>query len=132
MPNKMTFSLKQFGLVFGLLLVLDAIWLSLRLDYHKSFFYAIQKSPLTLRWAPALIVYLLLAVAIQHVAIQSSKSLKESAVMGALVGFVMYGFYDATNYATLARWTAEMAIVDTMWGTIAGASAAALTFHFQK
>lgn len=124
--------LKQIGVIFATLIVLDLVWLTLRKQYHMSFFYAIQKSPLVLRWFPAFIVYLLLSVAIAWVALRDSKQLKDATIMGAIVGFVMYGFYDATNYATFSGWTVEMAIIDTVWGTVAGASAAATAFHFLK
>ena len=122
---------KTFGVVLVALLVLDAVWLTVRKDYHMSFFYAVQKSPLTVRWIPAAVVYILLAIAIAW-ALKDARTLKSAAAVGAAVGAVMYGFYDATNYATLERWTAEMAITDTLWGTVAGAGAAAAAFQFLK
>lgn len=123
---------KRFGVVLIALLVLDGIWLTLRKNYHMSFFYAIQKSPLTLRWIPTAVVYILMALALTWVALKDAKNLNSTTLLGAATGFVMYGFYDATNYATLARWTAEMAITDTLWGTVAGAIAAATTFQILK
>lgn len=122
---------KTFGVVLVALLVLDAVWLTVRKDYHMSFFYAIQKSPLTVRWIPAAIVYILLAIAIAW-AIKDAHTLKKTTLTGAAVGAVLYGFYDATNYATLKGWTAEMAITDTLWGTVAGAGAAAAAFQILK
>lgn len=122
---------KLWGTVLVALLALDAVWLTVRKDYHMSFFYAVQKSPLTVRWIPAAIVYVLLATAITWT-LKDARTLKAATTLGAAVGFVMYGFYDATNYATLERWTAEMAIVDTLWGTVAGAGAAAAAFQFLK
>ena len=97
-----------------------------------SFFYAVQKSPLSVRWIPAVVVYVLLALAITWVALKDAKSVQTATLLGAVVGFVMYGFYDATNYATLSRWTAEMAIVDTLWGTVAGATAVLATTQILK
>jgi uncharacterized membrane protein len=122
---------KTFGAVLVALLVLDAVWLTVRKDYHMSFFYAVQKSPLTVRWAPAAVVYILLATGIAW-ALKDARTLKRATLTGAAVGAVMYGFYDATNYATLERWTAEMAITDTLWGTVAGAGAAATAFQILK
>lgn len=122
---------KTFGAVTIALLILDAVWLTVRKEYHLSFFQAVQKSPLTVRWIPAAIVYILLATAITW-AIKDVPTLKRATLTGATVGAVMYGFYDATNYATLERWTAEMAITDTLWGTVAGAGAAAAAFQILK
>jgi uncharacterized membrane protein len=123
---------KAAAVVFISLLALDAIWLTFRLQYHKTLFYAVQKAPLSVRWIPAIVVYLLLTYAIVKVALKGGKrdNIHKAAGIGAVVGGVMYGFYDATNYATLKGWTAEMAITDTMWGTVASAIAAGMGAWF--
>ncbi len=118
--------------VFFALLALDAVWLTLRKQYHMTLFYSIQKSPLTLRWAPAVVVYILLAFAITWVFVNHIRTMQDAILYGGSVGAIMYGFYDATNYATLSGWTAEMAIVDTLWGGVASASAAAVTYLVLK
>ncbi len=126
-------SLRHITELFVLFLVVVAVdipWLALRLDYHKTFFQGVQKSPLVLRYGPAAIVYLLFAFALLHVAIKPAKTLIEAATKGAAVGAVMYGFYDATNLATLRGWTWEMALVDTAWGAVAGSAASALFYRY--
>ncbi len=123
---------KSAAIVFFALLALDAVWLTLRKQYHMTLFYSIQKSPLTLRWGPTVVVYLLLAFAITWVFQKHSKTLQEAILYGGGVGAIMYGFYDATNYATLSGWTLEMAITDTLWGGVASASAAAVAYRFLK
>ena len=115
---------------FAIVIAVDIPWLWLRLDYHKTFFQGVQKSPLFLRYGPAAIVYLLFAFALLHVAIKPAKTLMEAATKGAAVGAVMYGFYDATNMATLSGWNWEMALVDTAWGAVAGAIASAAFYRY--
>jgi uncharacterized membrane protein len=51
-----------------------------------------------------------------------------AAVNGALVGFLAYGTYEATNFATLKGWTHEMALVDVLWGTALTSVAAVAGF----
>jgi uncharacterized membrane protein len=109
------------------LLVLDAVWLTMRKSYHLALFENIQKSPLTLRWLPAAFVYILLAGAITW-SLQSVKSVPDAIQRGAVVGGVMYGFYDATNMATLRGWTWEMVLTDTVWGAFASACAAGIGY----
>ena len=113
------------------LLVLDSIWLTLRKQYHTSLFYSIQRSPLEMNWVAAPFVYLLLAGAIWYT-LQGSKSTKDAILRGAAVGAVMYGFYDFTNMATLTRWTWEMVFTDTLWGTVASATAAGFGYWVWK
>lgn len=115
-------------LTFIAVILIDLPYLWARLDFHKAFFQGVQKSPLSVRLGPAAIVYLLFAYALTCVAIQPAKSLTDAAIRGAAVGAVMYGFYDATNLATLTGWTWSMALVDTAWGATAGAITASALF----
>ena len=126
----MSFPWFLYALTFVAVIAVDIPYLWARLDFHKAFFAKVQGSPLTMRLAPAAIVYLLFALAILKVAVLPAKSRIDAATRGAAVGAVMYGFYDATNLATLKGWTWDMAIVDTLWGTTAGAIAASLIHHF--
>ena len=99
----------------------DAVWLTLRQSYHEQLFAAVQKSPLVVRWIPAVFVYALLVFALYMVAVKSATSWRDAALKGALVGGTMYGFYDFTNWATLKGWTAYMTATDMAWGAVAGA-----------
>jgi uncharacterized membrane protein len=108
----------------------DAAWLTLRKSYHEELFAAVQKSPLTVRWIPAIFVYVLLVFALYMVAVKSATSWRDAALKGALVGGTMYGFYDFTNWATLKGWTAYMTVTDMGWGAAAGALGAVAGYMF--
>ena len=114
------------------ILALDAAWLTFRYDYHNNLFKSIQKSELKARILPAIFVYVVLSCAIYVWAIKDQKTLESAALQGALVGFILYGFYDLTNYATLTNWTLEMLTIDIMWGTFASTIGAAIGFYFLK
>lgn len=106
----------------------DALWLTLRSDFHNKFFEGVQHAPLAVRWIPAIGVYALFVFALYHVAVKAAKTWHDAAWKGALVGGVMYGFYDFTNWATLRGWTAYMTVTDTAWGATAGAFGAAVGY----
>lgn len=112
------------------MLTLDAIYLTLRSGYHKAFFYNVQGAPLTLRLIPAAIVYMIMIALVYLYAIQGAINAKDAVLRGALLGALAYGFYDFTNYATLAKWTLEMTLVDMMWGTLLMAAAAYVGYGF--
>ncbi len=122
--------------MFGILVALlagDAVWLTLRKSYHEKLFAAVQNSPptaLSIRWIPAIFVYLLLAFALYMVAVKTATSYRNAALNGALVGGIMYGFYDFTNWATLKGWTAHMTATDMAWGAAAGALGAVTGYSF--
>lgn len=52
----------------------------------------------------------------------SLPALREGAPLQALwggmaLGFLCYGTYEMTNYATLADWSLQQVVVDGLWGT---------------
>jgi len=47
---------------------------------------------------------------------------------GALLGFIAYGTYEATNMATLKGWSWSMVATDVVWGAILTASSAYLGY----
>lgn len=56
----------------------------------------------------------------------------QALIGGATLGFIAYGTYEMTNYATLADWSLQQVVVDGLWGTAltgfaAWAGVAALT-----
>ena len=48
----------------------------------------------------------------------------QALVNGAILGFVAYGTYEFTNYATLRGWSLSQVALDLAWGTILTAVAA--------
>jgi uncharacterized membrane protein len=112
--------------------VLDSLWLSLRYVYHKDLFQSVQGTPLRIRWVSAVLVYAVLLAAVYLWAIKDARSMNDAILRGALVGLIMYGFYDLTNYATLSRWTLGMTVTDALWGGILCAAAAAVGFMFLR
>ena len=41
----------------------------------------------------------------------------QALIGGMILGFLCYGTYEMTNYATLADWSWEQVVVDGLWGT---------------
>jgi uncharacterized membrane protein len=129
--------LKQIGLILGVSLFLDLFWLMARAEYHSRLFADIQKSPLTIRFLPAVAVYILIALAVWFFVFQvADKSIAKNPgkafAVGATLGFSMYGLYDLTNLATLRGYTLEMTLVDMAWGTFLCGTAAGVTAYLLK
>ena len=128
---------KRFGLILGVCLFLDSLWLGSRFSYYQTLFADIQKSPLTIRFLPALAVYILIALAVWYFVFQiASESIAKNPAkafaVGATLGFSMYGLYDLTNYATLKGYTLEMTLTDMAWGTFLCGTAAGTTAYLLK
>lgn len=104
-------------------LVLDGIWLGLVMKN----FYVKQLAPIgrisdgsvTPVWSAAALVYVLLGIGVAVLAVPRATSVSSAAMFGAVLGLVVYGVYDLTNYSTLAQWPAMVTIADIVWGTSA-------------
>ena len=58
-----------------------------------------------------LICYLIMAFGLYYF------SVKEKNILNALIlGFIIYGIYNTTNYATINKYSLNVAIIDTLWG----------------
>jgi uncharacterized membrane protein len=105
-------------------LIMDMFWFSWSLDpIYRPTFLAIQGKPLEMRIAGGIVAWFLLAVGIRYFAVGAWNNLDRSSTeifsRGALLGLVIYGVYNGTNYATLSDYPVSTAIADTLWGTFA-------------
>ena len=122
--------IKSLAGSIGALAILDGIYLTIRKPYHENLFYSIQQKPLHIRIFPAILVYAVLLFTIYFYAVRLAKSIDDAVMKGALNGFLMYVFYDLTNYATLTNYTVGMVIGDSLWGALLGGAAAAAGYYF--
>ena len=123
--------IRSLFIVAVVMLLMDAVWLSLQYNYNASIIKNVQKSVMKIRYIPAAIVYLLMAFTVTYLAIVPSKSIQESVQKGSLVGLAMYGVYDLTNLATFDAWTPRMAIQDIAWGTFLCSVTAGIGYKFK-
>ena len=64
---------------------------------------------------PAIISYLILTLSVYYFIIK--KKSDNVSLDSAMLGFVIYGIYNATNLATLNNYSVKVSIVDTLWGS---------------
>ena len=112
----------QFGISLVSFMLLDALWLG----FLMNGFYKQQLAPLarmsggnlTPVWPAAAVVYLFLALGVTVLVVARARSPLEALALGALLGLVIYGVYDFTNYATLRDWPLALVLVDVAWGAV--------------
>ncbi len=99
---------------------LDFLWLGIIM---RSF-YVRELGPLArqgIHYPSAFVVYVLMALSVVVFVLPRffgmPVTLKVFA-LGALLGFLIYGIYDFTNYATLAHWSWRFMVVDILWGGV--------------
>ena len=82
-----------------------------------------------LRMVPAAVFYLFYVVGVVwFVSIPALNvgSIAQAFFAGAVLGALAYGTYEFTNFATLKGWTAQMVMVDVIWGAVLTGTSAAV------
>lgn len=115
------------------MMVLDYFWLA---KIAKGFYLEKLSSHITVTngslvpYLPAVpVVYIVAIVSIWVFAISSATSLSQAFLSGALLGFLMYAFYDFTNLATLKDYPWSLTVVDIIWGTLLIGVTTAVMFY---
>jgi uncharacterized membrane protein len=114
---------KLFGISLISFLIVDLLWIGV---IAKKFYmnqmsvigriYDGQFQPIL--WA-ALLVYIFLSIGVVYFILprlETDASGLTSFFTGALLGLIIYGVYDMTNYSTLKDWPLLLALADMFWG----------------
>jgi uncharacterized membrane protein len=102
-----------FTILF-VMLALDSVYLYLTKSMYGQLVAKIQRTALELKWVGAIIVYALLVIGLYVFIIEPGKPLWQAA----LLGLVIYGVFDFTNYAMFKKYDLSIALMDMMWGSI--------------
>lgn len=99
---------------------LDFVYLTLMKGYFNNQVKAVQGSPLKINYLGAGICYIFLITGLNYFIIKPRKSVTDAF----LLGLVIYGVYETTNYALFSNWSLISVIIDTLWGGLLFASTA--------
>uniref|UniRef100_A0A6C0D6B0 DUF2177 family protein n=1 Tax=viral metagenome TaxID=1070528 RepID=A0A6C0D6B0_9ZZZZ len=102
-------SILNYLLIAGLIILVDLPWLVLGSKQSKAMVESIQHSPLTVRYLPAIIVYLALSYLV---------TLPENNNDAFMLGFCIYAVYDFTNLSTFKNYSVKFAVADSLWGGV--------------
>ena len=108
-------------------LAVDAVWLSqvMRPLFEREVGHLLREN---IQFAPAIGFYAIYIVGVLFFAtapgLKPGGGVVQTAALGAFLGFLCYGTYEATNMTTLKGWTWTMVIGDTAWGVALTAFAA--------
>ena len=99
---------------------LDFVYLSIMKGYFMNQVKNVQGSALKLNYFGAAICYVFLVAGLNYFIIKPRKSVSDAF----LLGLVIYGVYETTNYALFSNWSIVSVIIDTLWGGLLFASTA--------
>ena len=93
---------------------IDFVYLSLFKSYFNNQIQSIQGSQIQINLLGAAICYIFLVVGINYFIIKPKKSVSDAF----LLGLVIYGVYETTNYSLFKKWSILTVIIDTLWGGV--------------
>jgi len=117
---------KKITFIAIFLLVLDGIYLNLVSRSYAHQIASIQRTAMNINMVGVIVCYTLLIFCLYYFIIKD----KKPVIDAFLLGFIIYGVYDATSYAVFKKWSPGLAIVDTLWGGILFSLTTALTYQF--
>ena len=110
-----------------LFIAIDMIYLNLMKNYFSKQVQSVQGSPIKMRVLGAAICYIFLIIGLNYFIIKPNRSVSDAF----LLGIVIYGVYETTNYALLSKWSMLTVILDTLWGGVLFAVTTYLTNLFR-
>ena len=102
------------------MILLDFVYLNALKGYFGNQVKNVQGSPLKINYLGAAICYIFLIAGLNYFIIKPRKSVSDAF----LLGLVIYGDYETTNYALFSNWSIVSVIIDTLWGGLLFASTA--------
>lgn len=106
--------LNTIVIILVIMLALDSIYLYSTSSIFGVLVAKIQRTAMQVRLSGAIVVYLLLALGLYYFIIKDGRSAWEAG----LLGLIIYGTFDFTNYAMFKNYDLSIAIMDTLWGGI--------------
>lgn len=107
------------------MLVLDAVWLIMNKQIYSKLVSRVQKgTPMTMRLSYGIFAYALMIIGFIFIILPNAlkdnngELVQRALRHGALFGFVVYGIYNTTNLAIYKDYDPQVAIIDTLWGTL--------------
>jgi uncharacterized membrane protein len=94
--------------------VTDFIYLNLVKNYFGKQIKSVQGSEIQVNFLGIALCYIFLIIGINYFIIKPRKSVQDAF----LLGLIIYGVYETTNYALFKNWSIVTVIIDTLWGGI--------------
>jgi uncharacterized membrane protein len=98
--------------------VLDFLYLNLIKGYFETQIVKVQGEKMTVNFLGVAICYILLIIGLNYFIIEPKKSVYDAF----LLGIVIYGVYETTNYSLFKKWSILTVLIDTLWGGVLFAS----------
>jgi uncharacterized membrane protein len=106
----------QFALLISAIVfvLIDSMYLNIMKTYFANQIQKVQNSAIVPNYVSVFICYVFLITGLNYFIIKPKRSVQDAF----LLGVVIYGVYETTNWATFKNWSYLTVIMDTLWGGI--------------
>ncbi len=108
----------------AILLLLDAMYLFAIRHYFNDQVHKVQGSDIKLNYFGIVLCYLILILGLNYFIIRHDMPILDAFLLGILI----YGVYEATNWSILENWSIKTVIIDTLWGGAVLSSTTAIVY----
>ena len=115
---------KEFLISAVVFVVLDMIYIYINKTAFENLVASIQRTVIKVNMWGAILTYVLLVGGLFYFIIRRNRPIEEAFMLGILV----YGVYEGTNYALFKRWSPTLAVMDTIWGGTLMAATTGITY----
>ena len=117
--NKSHLKVLVLSIIF--FLVLDALFIGALMKDWQSLLLRVQGEKMEVRLASALGAYVVMVLAWVYFVYRPylvHKNISTAVRTGAMLGFVIYGVFELTNFAIIKKWNMKFVLMDTIWGSL--------------
>jgi len=93
---------------------IDYVYLNAIKNYFQWQIQTIQNSPMKVNLWGAILCYLFLVAGLYYFIIREKRGYLDAFILG----LVIYGVFEATNYALFKDWALSTVAMDTIWGGV--------------
>ena len=95
-----------------ILVTIDYAYMYIMKGYFANQVKKVQGDPLKVNFLATAICYIFLILGLNYFIIKPKRSPQDAF----LLGLVIYGVYETTNWALFSKWSPITVIMDTLWG----------------
>ena len=106
--------IKKFVISIILLLAIDSTYLYIMGPIVAKHIRMIQGSTMSINLYGAALAYLCMSLSLTYFILTKNNSVKDAFILGVLI----YGVYEGTNWATFRQWPPFVVVIDTLWGGV--------------
>jgi len=116
---------KAIIFAFVLFLILDAVFIYLNYNVFSHQIIDVQRVVMTTKPFGILAAYSIILFAFYYFILRTRRPVFEAALLGGIIN----GVYELTNYSLLKKWRLATVALDTLWGATSWGTATYITYQ---